>query len=103
MKVEFQEKQKFTQWWLWLILITTAIVPFIGLFRQIFLVHKFGDAPASDSTIVVFSAVMAIVIILFLIMNLKTEIDQKEIRMKFFPFVTKRIEWKDVKNVKVLN
>ena len=103
MKVEFQEKQKFTQWWLWLILITTAAAPFLGLFRQIFLVEKFGDAPKFDSTIVIFSAIMAFVIVLFLIMNLKTEIDEQEIRIKFFPFVTKRIDWKDIKTVKVVN
>ncbi len=36
-------------------------------------------------------------------MNLKTEIDQKEIRMNFFPFIKKRIEWKDVKKAEVLN
>lgn len=103
MNLEFHEKQKFTQWWLWLILIISSAAPFIGLFRQIFLVEKFGDAPAIDSTIVIFSVVMVLVIALFLIMNLKTEINQNEIRMKFFPFITKRIEWKDVKNVKVLN
>ena len=103
MKVEFFEKQKFTQWWLWLILITTAAAPIIGLFRQIFLVEKFGDAPKLDSTIVIFSVIMTVVIVLFLIMSLKTEIDEHEIRIKFFPFVTKRIDWKDVKTVKVLN
>ena len=103
MKIEFREKQKFTQWWLWLILIISSAAPFIGLFRQIFVVDKFGDAPATDSSIVIFAATMVFVIVLFLVMNLKTEIDKKEIRMKFFPFITKKIEWKDVKNVKVIN
>ena len=36
-------------------------------------------------------------------MNLKTEITQKEINMNFFPFVKKKIEWKDVKEAKVIN
>ncbi len=103
MKVEFQEKQKFTQWWLWLILIVTAFVPFIGLSRQLFLAHKFGDNPILDSSMVIFAVTMAVIIILFLVMNLKTEIDQKEIRMNFFPFVNKRIEWNDVKKAEVLN
>ncbi len=36
-------------------------------------------------------------------MTLKTEIDQKAIKMSFFPFVKKRIEWKDVKKAEVIN
>ncbi len=65
MKVEFQEKQKFTQWWLWLVLIMTASVPFVELFRQLFLAHKFKDNTIVDSSMVIFWVSMAVVIILF--------------------------------------
>lgn len=40
---------------------------------------------------------------MFLMMRLKTEIDNKEIRMSFFPLVKKRIIWNKIKSREVLN
>jgi hypothetical protein len=33
---------------------------------------------------------------------LETKIDQKEIRIQFFPFTNKVVEWKDVKSAEVI-
>ena len=45
MKTQFTEKQKFTQWWLWLILISIGIIPIIGIYKQIILGKPFGVIP----------------------------------------------------------
>ena len=42
-------------------------------------------------------------IILFFRIRLITNINQNEIRMKFFPFVKKHINWKDVKSAEIVN
>ncbi|WP_318640000.1 hypothetical protein [Flavobacterium ardleyense] len=104
MKIEFHEKQKFTQWWLWLLLIAISVLPFIGIFFS-HLIFPESDAEniSDSSSTIIFAVTMVLVIILFLLMTLKTEIDQKAIKMSFFPFVKKRIEWKDVKKAEVIN
>ena len=103
MKVEFLEKQKFRQWWLWTLLIITGILPIIGVFSHLVFPEAHVEEIIDSSTTTIFAAVMVFVIFLFLVMNLKTEITQKEINMNFFPFVKKKIEWKDVKEAKVIN
>lgn len=103
MIVNFLEKQKFTQWWLWIILIVTAILPFIGVFSHLIVPDSEVENEVDSTATIIFAATMVLVLVLFLVMTLKTEINQKEIKMSFFPFVKKRIEWKDIKRAEVLN
>lgn len=103
MKIEFKEKQKFTQWWLWLILIGMVIIPVYGLYKQLLLGEPFGDNPMSDTGLIVFFFGTFGLMVLFWVMQLKTEIDNTEIRMNFIPFIKKKIEWKDVKRAEIVN
>lgn len=103
MKIEFKEKQKFTQWWLWLILVGMVIIPIYGLYKQIVMGEPFGDNPMSDLGLIIFFFITFGLMVLFWVMQLKTEIDHSQIRMYFVPFIKKRIEWKDVKHAEVVN
>jgi hypothetical protein len=103
MKTEFKEEQKFTQWWLWLLLIGIGILPIIGIYKQFIIGEDFGSKPMNDTGLIIFSLFVFGLIALFWCMRLKTEIDTKEIRMRFFPFAKKRIAWKDVKSSEVVN
>ncbi|OAB28567.1 hypothetical protein SAMN05444395_101321 [Flavobacterium fryxellicola] len=103
MKTEFKEEQKFTQWWLWLILIGIALFPVYGIYKQIFLGEIFGDKPMSDVGLTIFAIVMFLIVMLFWLFKLKTEINTKEIRIQFFPLANRIVEWKDVKSAQVLN
>jgi hypothetical protein len=103
MKIEFREEQKFTQWWLWLILIGIGILPIFGIYKQLILGEKFGDKPMSDFGLIIFCVLIFGLIAMFWFMRLKTEIDQNEIRMNFFPFVRKQVNWKEIKNAKIVN
>lgn len=103
MKIVFKEEQKFTQWWLWLILIGIGVLPIIGIYKQLIIEEKFGDNPMSDLGLIIFSIFIFGLITLFWFMRLKTIIDQNEIRMSFFPFVKKKVNWKDVKSAEVVN
>ena len=99
----FNEEQRFTQWWIWLILISIGILPVVGIFKQLFLGEEFGDKPMSDFGLIFFAVFVFALLGLFLMMRIKTEIDQSEIRMSFFPFVKKRIKWTEIKKAEVLN
>ena len=103
MKSEFKEKQKFTQWWLWLFLIAIGLFQLYGIYKQLIKVEDFGDKPMSDIGLIFFSIIPFGIIILFWYMKLETEIDQKEIRIRFTPLVKKTFKWEDVKSATVLN
>ena len=103
MKTEFKEEQKFTQWWLWLILIPVGILPIFGIYKQLILGDKFGDKPMSDLELVIFTLFIFSLIGLFFIMKLKTSIDKNGIQMSFFPFVRKKVNWNEIKNIEVIN
>ena len=103
MKIEFKEEQKFTQWWLWLILIGIGVFPIFGIYKQLIIGEKFGDKPMSDFGLIIFSVFIISLIAMFWFMRLKTEIDQNEIRINFFPFTKKRVNWKEIKSAKIVN
>lgn len=103
MKTEFEEEQKFTQWWLWLILIPIGIIPIFGIYKQLILGEKFGDKPMSDFGLILFSIFIFSLIGLFFIMKLKTSIDKNGIQMIFFPFTRNRVEWNEIQDTKVVN
>ncbi len=103
MKVQFTEEQKFSQWWLWLILIPIGIMPIYGIYKQLLLGEPFGSKPMSDAGLIVLAIVVFLIIGLFLMMRLKTKIDAAGIHMRYFPFVKKEVKWHEVKKVEVVN
>ena len=103
MKIEFKEVQKFTQWWLWLIIIGIGMLPIYGIYKQFILGEKFGTNPMSNTDLVFFAIFVLGLIALFLIMKLKTEINENEVKIKFVPFITKSIKWNEIKNAEVIN
>ena len=103
MSIVFKEKQKFSQWWLWLILIGIGILPILGIYKQLIIGEKFGDKPMSDLGLIIFAVFVFSLIAMFCFMQLKTEIDQNGISMHFFPLVKKRVNWKEIKNAEIVN
>lgn len=103
MKVLFKENQRFTQWWLWLIIISIGIIPVYGIYTQLMQGEKFGNNPMPEPVLIFFSILIFALIGLFLIMRLKTTINETEIRMSFFPFVKKKINWSEVKKAEVID
>jgi hypothetical protein len=101
--MKFQEVQRFTQWWFWLILLGIGGVAVYGIYKQLILGEPFGDNPMSNPGLIAFSALIFGTIAFFLFVNLKTEIDDKEIRIAFIPFTKKTISWKDVKKAEIVN
>ncbi len=103
MKPIFNEEQKFTQWWLWVILIGIGIMPIIAIFSQLFSQNEFVIDSISNVYFTLFSLLSYGLIALFLMFKLKTEIDSREIKMIFFPFLKKQIRWKEIKTAEVID
>lgn len=86
----FYEKQRFRQWWLWLIII----------FLLGFTIYNFIDNNEyfSPGELITSFAVTTIIFILFLIIKLETKIDELGIRVRLFPFHLqfKYFPWKTI-------
>ena len=102
MKLEFKEVQRFKQWWLWLIVMAGGIMPVIGIYKQIYKGVPWGDKPMSNTGLIIFACFTFALIGLFLMMKLKTEIDENGIRIRFVPFTSKQVRWSDIKSIEVV-
>ncbi|MFC0426704.1 hypothetical protein [Chryseobacterium scophthalmum] len=94
-KFEFSEKQRFTQWWLWLLL--SAVM--------IYTIYNFIEDRQYFSTLELAISILIpiLVIILFLVIRLETKIDEQGISVRFFPFqITFRYyPWRNIKKAYV--
>lgn len=89
-KLLFQEEQRFTQWWLWLIIISSFLFPMINIGS------KFARSEDTASLIYVFFIIAAIgfvVLWIFGKLKLVVEITTKGLKYKFLPFLYK---WKTI-------
>jgi hypothetical protein len=85
-EILFAEKQKFTQWWIWLILLVPTALTGYGVVRQVILGQPFGDKPASNLELIAVFGFTLLLTLSFLSLRLETVIKQDGIYVKFFPF-----------------
>lgn len=108
----YTEKQKFSQAWLWMliiftVLLTTAIFG-AGIYVQLIKGRSFGNNPMSDTGLIIASClIMAFnfaLLWLFGAGNLKTLIDDRGIHYRFFPFHLRfhHIRWNELESLEVI-
>ena len=85
-EILFSERQKFKQWWVWLILLGINGLFLFGLFKQIIDGEQFGDKPMSNVGLLIATGVTLLLTLLFLNLRLDTEIKNDGIYVRFFPF-----------------
>ena len=102
-KILFKEEQRFTQWWLWLLLIGIGVIPLYGIYNQLILGNVVGSKPMSNLGVIIFSVFVFLVIILFKLIKLKTEISNTELKLKFFPFLSKTVKWDEVVSANIVD
>lgn len=103
MEMKFEEKQRFTQWWLWVLLLVITCIPAYGIYKQILLGEQFGNNPITNLGLIILMLLMLAFIGLFWMMELRTRIDHEKIEIHFFPFAKKEIKWKDIAEAEVTN
>lgn len=85
-KVLFTERQRFKQWWLWLILIGINGLFLFGVFKQIIIGQQFGDNPMSNAGLLIATGLTIALTLLFINFRLDTTIKEDGIYVRFFPF-----------------
>ncbi|MDI1354877.1 MAG: DUF6141 family protein [bacterium] len=82
----FYEKQKFNQWWLWIILLGLSALFIFGSYQQIVMGHVFGDKPMSNLGLMTITASVLLLPLLFYFSKLETRITKEGIYVRFFPY-----------------
>lgn len=103
MNIDFQETQRFNQWYLWLPLTALGCFPIFAIYQQIIMGQPVGDKPMSDLGLILFSLFVIVLLLFFGMLKLETQIDEQGISITFFPLTKKRIIWSDIKSAEVLN
>lgn len=103
MKIQFREKQKFTQWWFWGIFIVPAAIAIYACITQLFFDIPFGNKPMSNTQILTLIICSFGCLYFNWYMTLITEINDFGIQMHFVPFVKKTIAWNQVASLKIVN
>jgi hypothetical protein len=100
-EILFSEKQKFTQWWLWLFLIGINLFTLYGIYIQVLEGHPFGNNPASNTGLLLIFALTIGLTLLFASFRLDTQIRNDGIDYRFFPFHLsfRHVDWNDAEKI----
>lgn len=82
----FIERQRFTQIWIWLLVLSIFALTVFGIYYQLILGIPFGNNPAPDNVMPFFLLIPLGLIVLLLLNCLHTSIDEKGIHYKYSPF-----------------
>jgi hypothetical protein len=85
-EILFSERQKFKQWWIWLILLGINGLILFGVFKQVIVGQQFGSKPMSNIGLLVTAGLTWLLTLLFMNLRLETQIRKDGIYVRFFPF-----------------
>ena len=85
-QILFSERQKFNQWWLWVLIIVFNIIFLSQIFGLLNNERTASGKPTNTTMILICVGVNAIVFMLFIFSRLVTQIRPDGIYVKFFPF-----------------
>ena len=102
MTVLFHEKQRFTQWWVWALLIGVNAVTIYGIIQQIVFKIPYGNNPSPDAVLLLVSLIPMGIAVLIYTLCLETQLTDESITIKFYPLVrSKTIQLKELQKVYV--
>lgn len=98
----FNENQRFTQWWLWLILgINCILIAFVS-YKQLIQGIPVGSKPMPNAWVIFLSAITVVILVFFWVMELRTRITYDELQIRFFPMYRKKFFWDEIKSAEVI-
>ena len=104
----FLEKQKFTQWWLWAILLVPLGILLYKIVSPIRAQHSNDAVNQSTSIIIpmedwIVLLISVAVLLFFGLMRMTTEIDAKKIVVKHLFFVRRKWDWEDIESAEIIS
>jgi hypothetical protein len=94
--IVYKERQFFRNPFVIILLLGIVAMTMWAMIQQIFLGQPFGNNPAPDSFVILFSMFPIIFLLFFLFMRLDTNIDETSISVSMSPFGRRKIAWKNI-------
>jgi hypothetical protein len=88
-RLYFKEEQRFTQIWIWMLLIALSGLWVWQLVQQVFMGIPFGNKPTSNLAVILTGIFPVLTIILFRLLTLETIINDEGVAYRFKPFQRK--------------
>lgn len=91
----FTERQRFTQWWIWAILLGPTVLFWYGAFYQLVLGMPWGTRPAPDLVLFAIRLLGGVLLPGVLIgVRLETEVRDDGVHVRFAPFQRRFRSWR---------
>jgi hypothetical protein len=99
----FQERQRFTSIWLWILLLGIDLLILWGVFQQVILGEEFGNQPASDWGLILTLVFCLALTYFFFTLHLDVKVFEDRIDFRFFPMQTafRSINCKEIDQVEL--
>jgi hypothetical protein len=103
MKDSYYEKQRFNQWWIWLMLIGLTLFSYYTCIQEVVYGNVIGSSGPSGNGAYLPPIIMSVITLLFMLFKLETRIDTEGIHVRFFPFHGKwrSYPWTSIKEASV--
>ncbi len=92
----FEEKQRFRQPVIFIILMLLLGLSLWGIIQQVILRQPFGNNPAPDFVLILFSMIPVLLLLFFIFMQQLTRIDPNYIEVYISPFGRRKISWESI-------
>ena len=101
---QLEEKQRFKEIALYILLGLIQILFLWGFFQQVILNKPWGTKPADDIVLIIINIGIFVLILLFFSINLNTTITDNYISFSMLPFQIRRkiIYWSEIQNAKII-
>jgi hypothetical protein len=100
-KITFREVQQFKSWWLWIVVLGITGWIWYSFVQQIIFGEKIGTNPAPNWVMWIMAILFGIGLpLLFLTMKLIVEVHEKEIFIRYVPFIRRDIHLSKIKDFK---
>ena len=94
----YREVQRVTQLWIWAIVLVPTAIAWWAFVQQVLLSKPFGGSPAPDLAVVIIWVVFGLAFpLLILAVNLRTEVRDDAVRLRFFPLWSRAIAIGDIR------
>ena len=99
----FTEQQRFTQKWLWALLIVLAIIHFSIPIYQWVSEKPIDPLFTNHTMMIIYMCAILLPMALIGYMRLDTTITKERVQITFRPFVNRQFLWKDIEKAAVIN
>ncbi|MEJ6624523.1 MAG: hypothetical protein QNL42_00270 [Flavobacteriaceae bacterium] len=98
----YQEKQRFTKWWMWLIILLPLEIALNAFYLHFSLGISLGNKPLTDGGIIAFLLFGIAFAYFFRINELRTTLTEEGIRVHFYPYTSQNVSWGEVEHCEVI-